>query len=41
MEVNLSAQYIQKICYQAMEMIELTAEEWNVTTNRQIKSEPG
>lgn len=31
MEVNLSAQYIQKICYQAMEMIELTAEEWNVS----------
>ncbi len=32
MEVNLSAQSIQKFCYQAMEMIELTAEEWNVTT---------
>lgn len=33
MEVNLSAQYIQKICYQAMEMIELTAEEWDVQTS--------
>lgn len=30
-EVNLSAQSIQKICYQAMETIELTSEEWNVT----------
>lgn len=30
-EVNLSAQIIQKFCYQAMETIELTAEEWNVT----------
>lgn len=30
-EVNLSAQIIQKFCYQAMETIELTAEEWNVS----------
>ncbi|MBI5055921.1 MAG: DUF262 domain-containing protein [Nitrospirae bacterium] len=30
-EVNLSAQSIQKFCYQAMETIELTSEEWNVT----------
>jgi len=29
-EVNLSAQSIQKLCYQAMETIELTAEEWRV-----------
>jgi len=29
-EVNLSAQSIQKLCYQAMETIELSAEEWNV-----------
>lgn len=32
-EVNLSAQSIQKFCYQAMETIELTSEDWNVTTN--------
>lgn len=30
-EVNMSAQSIQKFCYQAMETIELTSEEWNVT----------
>jgi len=30
-EVNLSAQSIQKFCYQAIETIELTAEEWNVS----------
>ncbi|MBI4681155.1 MAG: HNH endonuclease [Nitrospirae bacterium] len=30
-EVNLSAQSIQKFCYQAMETIELTSEEWNVS----------
>ena len=30
MEVNLSAQSIQKFCYQAMETIELTADEWEV-----------
>jgi uncharacterized protein with ParB-like and HNH nuclease domain len=30
-EVNLSAQSIQKFCFQAMETIELTSEEWNVT----------
>jgi len=29
-EVNLSAQSIQKICYQAMETIELTSEDWSV-----------
>lgn len=29
-EVNLSAQSIQKFCYQAMETIELTAEDWSV-----------
>jgi len=29
-EVNLSAQTIQKLCYQAMETIELTSEDWNV-----------
>lgn len=29
-EVNLSAQSIQKLCYQAMETIELTSEDWNV-----------
>jgi uncharacterized protein with ParB-like and HNH nuclease domain len=29
-EMNLSAQSIQKICYQAIESIELTSEEWNV-----------
>ena len=29
-EVNLSAQSIQKICYQAMETIELTSDEWVV-----------
>jgi uncharacterized protein with ParB-like and HNH nuclease domain len=30
-EVNLSAQSIQKLCYQAMETIELTSDEWEVT----------
>jgi hypothetical protein len=29
-EVNLSAQSIQKMCLQAMETIELTSEDWNV-----------
>lgn len=29
-EVNLSAQSIQKLCYQAMETIELTTDEWEV-----------
>lgn len=29
-EVNLSAQSIQKLCYQAMEAIELTSDEWEV-----------
>lgn len=29
-EVNLSAQNIQKFCYQAMETIELTSEDWSV-----------
>jgi len=29
-EVNLSAQSIQKLCYQAMETIELTTDEWQV-----------
>jgi uncharacterized protein with ParB-like and HNH nuclease domain len=32
-EVNLSAQSIQKFCYQAMETIELTSEDWSVTIN--------
>jgi len=32
-EVNLSAQSIQKFCYQAMETIELTSEDWNVSIN--------
>lgn len=32
-EVNLSAHSIQKLCYQAMETIELTSEDWNVTIN--------
>ena len=32
-EVNLSAQSIQKFCYQAMETIELTSEEWAVTVS--------
>lgn len=31
-EVNLSAQSIQRFCYQAIETIELTSEEWEVTT---------
>jgi len=31
-EVNLSAQSIQKFCYQAISTIELTSEEWEVTT---------
>jgi uncharacterized protein with ParB-like and HNH nuclease domain len=30
-EVNLSAQSIQKFCYQAIETIELTSDEWGVT----------
>lgn len=30
-EVNFSAQSIQKLCYQAMETIELTSEDWIVT----------
>jgi len=30
-EVNLSAQSIQRLCYQAMETIELTSEDWYVT----------
>lgn len=29
-EMNLSAQSIQKLCYQAMETIELTSDEWEV-----------
>lgn len=29
-EVNLSAQSIQRLCYQAMETIELTSDEWEV-----------
>ena len=29
-EVNLSAQSIQRLCYQAMETIELTSEDWEV-----------
>jgi uncharacterized protein with ParB-like and HNH nuclease domain len=29
-EMNLSAQSVQKLCYQAMETIELTSEDWNV-----------
>lgn len=29
-EVNLSAQSVQKLCYQAMETIELTSDEWQV-----------
>jgi uncharacterized protein with ParB-like and HNH nuclease domain len=29
-EMNLSAQSIQKLCYQAMETIELTSADWNV-----------
>jgi uncharacterized protein with ParB-like and HNH nuclease domain len=32
-EANLSAQNIQKFCYQAMETIELTSDDWSVTTN--------
>lgn len=32
-EVNLSAQSIQKLCYQAMETIELTADDWEVIVN--------
>ena len=31
-EVNLSAQSIQKICHQAMETIELTSDDWSVIT---------
>ncbi len=30
METNLSAQSIQKLCHQAMETIELTADDWNI-----------
>jgi len=30
-EVNLSAQSIQKLCYQSMETIELTSDDWVVT----------
>lgn len=33
-EVNLSAQSIQRFCHQAMETIELTSEDWNVTANQ-------
>jgi hypothetical protein len=29
-EMNLSAQSIQKLCHQAMETIELTSEDWNI-----------
>ena len=29
-EMNLSAQSIQKLCHQAMETIELTSENWNI-----------
>ena len=32
-EVNLSAQNIQKFCSQAMETIELTSEDWTVIVN--------
>jgi hypothetical protein len=32
-EVHLSAKSIQTFCHQAMETIELTAEDWNVTIN--------
>jgi len=32
-EVNLSAQSIQKFCSQAIETIELTSEDWSVTTS--------
>jgi hypothetical protein len=32
-EVNMSAQSIQKFCYQAIETIELTSEDWSVTVN--------
>lgn len=32
-EVNLSAQSIQKLCYQAMETIELTSDDWEVIKN--------
>jgi uncharacterized protein with ParB-like and HNH nuclease domain len=32
-EVNLSAQSIQKFCYQALETIELTSEDWSVTVS--------
>ncbi len=31
-EINLSAQVIQKFCFQAIESIELTADEWQVET---------
>lgn len=30
-EVNLSAQSIQKLCFQAIESIDLTSEDWEVT----------
>ncbi|MEJ7736372.1 MAG: hypothetical protein WKF97_03005 [Chitinophagaceae bacterium] len=29
-EMNLSAQSIQKLCHQAMETIELTSEDWSI-----------
>ena len=29
-EMNLSAQNIQKLCHQAMETIELTSEDWSI-----------
>ncbi|MBU0614217.1 DUF262 domain-containing HNH endonuclease family protein [Patescibacteria group bacterium] len=32
-EVNLSASSIQKFCFQAMDTIELTSEDWSVETN--------
>lgn len=32
-EVNLSAQSIQKLCYQAMETIELTSDDWEVSVH--------
>ncbi len=34
-EMNLSAQTIQKVCYQAMETLDLTSEDWNVQVERQ------
>lgn len=35
-EVNLSAQNIQQLCYQAMETIELSSEEWSVATMNKV-----